>query len=109
VLTALLSDATLTRQEMRLRGANEATKDAAAPLANSGACHQRRTDQQFLSTAFTHMQRPPGCGAGSRSMGPGGASLLAFCAALAVLDAERSNPDANISDFATRSGGRSPR
>jgi voltage-gated potassium channel len=29
----------------------------------------------------------------------GGASLLAFCAALAVLDAERSNPDANIKDF----------
>jgi voltage-gated potassium channel len=29
----------------------------------------------------------------------GGASLLAFCAALAVLDAERSNPDANITDF----------
>jgi voltage-gated potassium channel len=29
----------------------------------------------------------------------GGASLLAFCAALAVLDAERSNPDANIVDF----------
>ena len=29
----------------------------------------------------------------------GGASLLAFCAALAVLDAERSSPDANISDF----------
>jgi voltage-gated potassium channel len=29
----------------------------------------------------------------------GGASLLAFCAALAVLDAERSTPDANISDF----------
>jgi voltage-gated potassium channel len=27
----------------------------------------------------------------------GGASLLAFCAALAVLDAERSSPDANIS------------
>jgi voltage-gated potassium channel len=29
----------------------------------------------------------------------GGASLLAFCAALAVLDAEWSSPDANISDF----------
>jgi voltage-gated potassium channel len=29
----------------------------------------------------------------------GGASLLAFCAALAGLDAERSSPDANISDF----------
>jgi voltage-gated potassium channel len=29
----------------------------------------------------------------------GGASLLAFCAALAVLDVERSDPDANISDF----------
>ena len=29
----------------------------------------------------------------------GGASLLAFCAALAMLDAERSIPDANISDF----------
>jgi voltage-gated potassium channel len=29
----------------------------------------------------------------------GGAALLAFCAALAVLDAERSNPDANITDF----------
>jgi voltage-gated potassium channel len=29
----------------------------------------------------------------------GGASLLAFCAALAVLDAERSNPEANITDF----------
>ena len=29
----------------------------------------------------------------------GGASLLAFCAALAVLDVERSNPDANIGDF----------
>jgi len=29
----------------------------------------------------------------------GGASLLAFCAALAVLDAERSSPDANITDF----------
>jgi voltage-gated potassium channel len=29
----------------------------------------------------------------------GGASLLAFCAALAVLDAERSNPHANITDF----------
>ena len=29
----------------------------------------------------------------------GGASLLAFCAALAVLDAERSSPDANIVDF----------
>jgi voltage-gated potassium channel len=29
----------------------------------------------------------------------GGASLLAVCAALAVLDAERSNPDANIVDF----------
>jgi voltage-gated potassium channel len=29
----------------------------------------------------------------------GGASLLAFCAALAVLDAERSSRDANISDF----------
>jgi Ion channel len=29
----------------------------------------------------------------------GGASQLAFCAALAVLDAERSSPDANISDF----------
>ena len=29
----------------------------------------------------------------------GGASLLAFCAALAVLDAERSSPNANISDF----------
>jgi voltage-gated potassium channel len=29
----------------------------------------------------------------------GGASLLAFCAALAVLDVERSSPDANISDF----------
>jgi voltage-gated potassium channel len=29
----------------------------------------------------------------------GGASLLAFCAALAVLDAERSSPHANISDF----------
>ena len=29
----------------------------------------------------------------------GGASLLAFCAVLAVLDAERSIPDANISDF----------
>lgn len=28
----------------------------------------------------------------------GGASLLAFCAALAVLDAERSSPDANIVD-----------
>ena len=29
----------------------------------------------------------------------GGASLLAFCAGLAVLDVERSSPDANISDF----------
>jgi voltage-gated potassium channel len=29
----------------------------------------------------------------------GGATLVAFCAALAVLDAERSSPDANISDF----------
>jgi voltage-gated potassium channel len=29
----------------------------------------------------------------------GGAILLAFCAALAVLDVERSNPDANIGDF----------
>jgi voltage-gated potassium channel len=29
----------------------------------------------------------------------GGASLLAFCAALAVLDAERSTPGANIEDF----------
>jgi voltage-gated potassium channel Kch len=29
----------------------------------------------------------------------GGASLLAFCAALAVLDVERSSPDANIRDF----------
>jgi voltage-gated potassium channel len=29
----------------------------------------------------------------------GGASLLAFCAALAVLDAERSSPNANIRDF----------
>jgi voltage-gated potassium channel len=29
----------------------------------------------------------------------GGASLLAFCAALAVLDVERSSPDANITDF----------
>jgi voltage-gated potassium channel len=29
----------------------------------------------------------------------GGASLLAFCAAIAVLDAERSSPDANITDF----------
>jgi voltage-gated potassium channel len=29
----------------------------------------------------------------------GGASLLAFCAALAVLDAEQSTPDANITDF----------
>jgi len=29
----------------------------------------------------------------------GGSSLVAFCAALAVLDAERRNPDANISDF----------
>jgi voltage-gated potassium channel len=29
----------------------------------------------------------------------GGASLLAFCAALAVLDAERSSPDANITHF----------
>jgi voltage-gated potassium channel len=29
----------------------------------------------------------------------GGASLLAFCAALAVLDVERSSPDSNISDF----------
>jgi voltage-gated potassium channel len=32
-------------------------------------------------------------------MSPGGASMLAFCAALAILDAERSSPDANISDF----------
>ena len=29
----------------------------------------------------------------------GGAILLAFCAALAVLDVERSSPDANIIDF----------
>ena len=29
----------------------------------------------------------------------GGALLLGFCAALAVLDAERSSPDANITDF----------
>jgi voltage-gated potassium channel len=29
----------------------------------------------------------------------GGATLLAFCAALAVLDAERANPDANIVNF----------
>jgi voltage-gated potassium channel len=29
----------------------------------------------------------------------GGAALLAFCAALAVLDAERSNPNANIKSF----------
>lgn len=29
----------------------------------------------------------------------GGASLLAFVAALAVLDADRSSPDANIVDF----------
>jgi voltage-gated potassium channel len=29
----------------------------------------------------------------------GGASLLAFCAALAVLDVERSSPDANMNDF----------
>jgi voltage-gated potassium channel len=29
----------------------------------------------------------------------GGAILLGFCAALAVLDAERSSPDANITDF----------
>jgi voltage-gated potassium channel len=29
----------------------------------------------------------------------GGAFLLAFCAATAVLDAERSSPDANITDF----------
>jgi voltage-gated potassium channel len=29
----------------------------------------------------------------------GGASLLAFCAALAVLDAERSSPDAKVSDL----------
>ena len=29
----------------------------------------------------------------------GGAALLAFCAALAVLDAERSNPNANIKNF----------
>jgi len=29
----------------------------------------------------------------------GGASLLAFCAALAVLDVERSSPDANITNF----------
>ena len=36
---------------------------------------------------------------GRRSTWPGGASLLAFCAALAVLDVERSSPDANISDF----------
>jgi voltage-gated potassium channel len=29
----------------------------------------------------------------------GGASLMAFCGALAVLDAERKNPSANITDF----------
>lgn len=29
----------------------------------------------------------------------GGAALLAFCAALAVVDAERNNPDANITTF----------
>ena len=29
----------------------------------------------------------------------GGASLLAFCATLAVVDAERSSPDAKISDL----------
>ena len=29
----------------------------------------------------------------------GGSTLLAFCGALAVLDAERENPDANITDF----------
>lgn len=29
----------------------------------------------------------------------GGATLLAFCGALTVLDAERSNPEANITDF----------
>jgi voltage-gated potassium channel len=29
----------------------------------------------------------------------GGATLVAFCAALAVLDAERASPDANIADF----------
>ena len=29
----------------------------------------------------------------------GGAILLGFCAALAILDVERSNPDANILDF----------
>lgn len=29
----------------------------------------------------------------------GGASLLALCAAPAVLDAERLSPDANVSDF----------
>lgn len=28
-----------------------------------------------------------------------GAQLLAFCGALAVLDAERANPDANITNF----------
>ena len=30
---------------------------------------------------------------------PGGAALLAFCASLAVLDAERSNPNSNIKSF----------
>ena len=29
----------------------------------------------------------------------GGSSLLAFCGALTVLDAERGQPDANITDF----------
>jgi voltage-gated potassium channel len=29
----------------------------------------------------------------------GGAALLAFCASLAVLDAERSNPNSNIKSF----------
>ena len=29
----------------------------------------------------------------------GGATLLAFCASLAVLDAERSNPNSNIKSF----------
>ena len=29
----------------------------------------------------------------------GGATLLAFCGALTVLDAERSNPEANITNF----------
>jgi hypothetical protein len=64
-----------------------------SPARHASTCRTRRNQPGAIAAFSSHDDSLSGIYVA------GGTSLPALCAALAVLDAERSSPDANISDF----------